>query len=694
MLEVLACADSAEAVIAAVQSGADAIYIRFGGSGARGFTADALRKSVRYCRVRGCRVYAELDTLVADSEAAAAANLARTACELGVDALIAQDLGFIPMAKAAAPDVPVFAGERLGLHNIAGIEAVRQLGVTRVFVPQELALAEIQALAARTRVELAVCVQGELCPARAGQCWLSALTGGGSANRGGCSRVCEQRYSLGGRMDDFPLATKPSRLLHRLQELEEAGVRCAVIGRGISRPEQLARVVGLCSVCTREQRVPTPLETEELGTLFAGREFTDSYLDGDVQAAAGEPFEPERDDMRASERAMSAVRRGYANRELRRVRVEFFFAAKPGRPVLAGIKDADGNTAEWKGPVVNEAPGEQITSASVTNELQRTKGTPYHCDRVMSYVPSGCTVPPGTAIEARRALIHALTAKRALAPKRATGALPAPTGGGIPSEKLELCVEALSAAQLSDELVELHPDSLYLPLTEIPEATEMIERFAAAGTSVAAVLPRVIHDSELEAVGRLLQRARAVGVTQALVGNLGHVVLTRMAGMEARGDYGLNIFNSYAVAAAAGAGLLSVTASFELRLEQIRQLAKPIDVEMIAYGRLPAMLTERCIIKASARRCTCENGMKLSDTYGHVMPVVREYVCRNAIYGPDKVYMADRSEQLMNAGVSRMRLLFTNEGARECAAVTKSCMGLSPYRPNGLTRGFYVKGVE
>ena len=154
MLEVLASAENAEAVIASVQSGADAIYIRFGGSGAHGFTRDALAKSVRYCRVRGCRVYAELDTLVADSEAAAAAALARRACELGVDALIAQDLGFIPMAKAVAPEVPIFAGERLGLHNTAGIEAVRQLGVTRVFVPQELALAEIQALAARTRVEL------------------------------------------------------------------------------------------------------------------------------------------------------------------------------------------------------------------------------------------------------------------------------------------------------------------------------------------------------------------------------------------------------------------------------------------------------------------------------------------------------------------------------------------------------------
>ena len=102
MLEVLACADSAEAVIAAVQSGADSIYIRLGGRGARGFTEDALRKSVRYCRVRGCRVYAELDTLVSDAEAEAAASLARSASDMGADALIAQDLGFIAVALRGA----------------------------------------------------------------------------------------------------------------------------------------------------------------------------------------------------------------------------------------------------------------------------------------------------------------------------------------------------------------------------------------------------------------------------------------------------------------------------------------------------------------------------------------------------------------------------------------------------------------
>ena len=76
------------------------------------------------------------------------------------------------------------------------------------------------------------------------------------------------------------------------------------------------------------------------------------------------------------------------------------------------------------------------------------------------------------------------------------------------------------------------------------------------------------------------------------------------------------------------------------------------------------------------------------------MPVVRESGGRKAIYSSDKVYMADRRAGLQRAGGSRMRLLFTNEGARECVEVTKSCMGQSSYRPNGLTRGFYVKGVD
>ena len=693
-MEVLACAESAEAVIAAVQSGADAVYIRFGGRGVRGFTESALAKSVRYCRVRGCRVYAELDALVTDAETSAAAALAKRASELGADALIAQDLGFVTIARAVAPELPVFAGERLGLHNAAGIEALRQLGASRVFLPKELSLEEIRALIKRCPgMEFAVCVLSRGCAARAGQCALSAITGSGSANRGACSRPCEERYSLGGRMDDYPLATRGVFLVKRLGELADAGVCCAEAGGGFE-PERLAGAVRVLSACSREGRGPTNMELDALDTLFAGQQFTDCFLDGRPAEAAGRDEKPERDVQRAAERAMSEERRRYANIELRRVKVEFFVAAKPGRPLLAGVQDSDGNRAEWKGPVVGDVPGTQLTANSAASELRRTGGTPYHCERVLTLVPPGCRVPPDALAAARGKLVHELSARRAVPPKRRSGTLPGVPGGGGSAEKLAFCVEALSARQLSAELAELRPEFLSLPLTEIPAAADMLELFAKNGASLAAVLPRVIQDAELPGLTELLRRARAVGVTQAMVGNIGHVALARMAGMDARGDFGLNIYNSYSVAAAASAGLLSVTAGTELSLEQIRRLSKAVEVEIIGYGRLPVMLTERCIIEASARRCVCENGVMLSDSHGRAMPAAREYVCRNAIYGPEKVFMADRRAELLRAGVSRFRVLFTSEGARECVEVLRACMGLSSYRPNGLTRGFYAKGVE
>ena len=183
-------------------------------------------------------------------------------------------------------------------------------------------------------------------------------------------------------------------------------------------------------------------------------------------------------------------------------------------------------------------------------------------------------------------------------------------------------------------------------------------------------------------------------MTQALVGNLGHVGIARAAGLDLRGDWSLNLFNSYSLQIAAKAGLLSAAVSFELNMEQIRQLSKPLDTEIIAYGRLPAMLTERCLIKASAGRCACGAPARMSDEYGGVYPVLREYVCRNAVYGPAKVFLGDRLDDVKKAGVRGARLLFTNEGPRECVEVAKSFLGLSGYRPNGLTRGLYYRGVE
>lgn len=148
------------------------------------------------------------------------------------------------------------------------------------------------------------------------------------------------------------------------------------------------------------------------------------------------------------------------------------------------------------------------------------------------------------------------------------------------------------------------------------------------------------------------------------------------------------------MATVAETGVLSATASFEMRLSQVRDLAKTVDTELIVYGRLPLMVSDQCIIKNSVGRCACQTPAQLSDRMGSVFPVVKEYGCRNVVYNAHKLYLADKMEDLCGCGLWGLRLLFTTESARECAEVARGYRGESDYKPNVLTRGLYYRGVD
>ena len=250
------------------------------------------------------------------------------------------------------------------------------------------------------------------------------------------------------------------------------------------------------------------------------------------------------------------------------------------------------------------------------------------------------------------------------------------------------------ADQLSDELCELKPDYLYFPAMELIGDFSPARKFADNGSTLVAVLPRVITDDQLPDVAAALDFLAEKGVREALVGNLGHIALARRAGMALRGDFGLNVFNSRTLSVLHDADFLSATASFELRLAQIRDLRKSIDVELIAYGRLPLMISDQCVIRNSAGRCACAAPAQMSDRTGNVFHVVKDFGCRNVVLNAHKLYLADRRSDVESTGVWGQRLLFTTESARECAEVARSFLGLSDYRPNVLTRGLYYRGVD
>ena len=155
-----------------------------------------------------------------------------------------------------------------------------------------------------------------------------------------------------------------------------------------------------------------------------------------------------------------------------------------------------------------------------------------------------------------------------------------------------------------------------------------------------------------------------------------------------RGDFGLNVFNSFTEGVLQQAGLVSATASFELRVAQIRDLAKAVDTEMIVYGRLPCMITEQCIIRNSAGRCNCTVPNNLADRRGALFPVLPAFGHRNQIFNAHKLYLADKHEDYETAGLWGVRLMFTTETPHECVAVMQSYQGsdgLPPQRADPRT---------
>ena len=248
--------------------------------------------------------------------------------------------------------------------------------------------------------------------------------------------------------------------------------------------------------------------------------------------------------------------------------------------------------------------------------------------------------------------------------------------------------------QLSPELAELKPDYLYAPALLMAERFDLMRPFIENGVKLCAVLPRVITDDQAREVHSALKKLQSFGVDEALVGNMGHAFMALSAGMKLRGDFGLNAFNSHSLDVLSKAGFISATASFELRMAQIKDMQKPLDTELIIYGRLPLMVSDQCVIKHSAGRCSCQTPAQMADRMGSVFPVVKEFGCRNVIYNAHKLYMADRKEDLYAAELWGLRLMFTTENDRECVEVAKGHLGLSAYKPNVLTRGLYYRGVD
>ena len=248
--------------------------------------------------------------------------------------------------------------------------------------------------------------------------------------------------------------------------------------------------------------------------------------------------------------------------------------------------------------------------------------------------------------------------------------------------------------QITPKMLEMNPAVIYVPMTELLENPQIMNQISVE-TEVAAVLPRVIRDTERTQWAQNLSKAESIGIHHVLAGNLGQMRLAKQKGFGVRGDFGLNVYNSRAMEYLRERGIESQLVSFEMTLPQIRDLSKEVPVEMLVYGRLPLMLMENCIIKNRTGVCSCDSATKLIDRMGEEFPILKDLgSCRNVLYNGKKLYMLDKLDRLWSLGLWAHRLNFTTENPSEVDQILNQYRGKADFDPATCTRGLYARGVE
>ncbi|MGN1050940.1 MAG: U32 family peptidase, partial [Acutalibacteraceae bacterium] len=410
-IEILSPCGSKECVLPAVSNGADAIYLGMKEFSARkdaqNFDFEELSKTISYCHRRGVKVYLALNTVVFDKEMASALEIVCKCRNMGIDALIVQDLGLVREVKKLCPDLPLHASTQMSVHTLSGAKLLSKLGFKRVVLAREMSLSEIAEICENVDIETEVFVHGANCMCVSGQCYMSSMIGTRSGNRGACAQPCRKPYKIEGN-EGYPLSLKDNSSIEHILDLQSLGVTSVKIEGRMKRPEYVAVSTRACFL-KREQGFIEEETKEQLKKVFSRTGFTDGYIKGKLgKDMFG--FRQKRDVLSADEKLYKNIRSSYKT-EIKRFGVSFDFYEKEGFPYLLATNFE--NSVEIKGSApFEEAINTPLTKEKVFSLLKKLGGTPFMCKDIRSDIPAGKTVSASVINEMRRKALEFLLSER------------------------------------------------------------------------------------------------------------------------------------------------------------------------------------------------------------------------------------------------------------------------------------------
>ncbi len=672
-MELLSPAGNYECLVYAIRAGADAVYI--GGShfsarrNAKNFTDEEIVDAANFCHLHGAKLYVAVNILIKETEFDEAVRYVKFLIKSGVDGIIIQDLGLMSVVRQLSDEIFINASTQMTIASADAVNYAKKSGANRVVLARELGIKELKSIKENTDIELEAFVHGALCMSWSGQCLMSSVIGGRSGNRGLCAQPCRLSYTLlkDGKAvsENMPLLSlKDICLAEKLSELGGIADSLKIEGR-MKSPEYTAAVTALYKKAIlgkiTQEEIDTTLSFFSRGGsslgYFHGRQF-EKMMD---YATSGK--------ISAERTSVVAVK----EEDLSKKRpLNMTMVAKVGKKLLLRAESC-GFFAEAFGDAPEEAR-KPFDESRAKKQLEKLGDTAFFAEDIQINYSGNPFVPVSSINALRRTVCENLEEQICNSYKKIPKEIPKKTPvyrkRSVPKIVIEVSTNEQKDAALS------------MGDFEIISSYELSKKSEAAFT----MCPAVKKEGE----------TTTIKSEKIMVQNIGQIDDKK----ELYGGERLNVTNSYTCQVLEDSGFKRVTLSPELNIKEIKEItsATAVPTEVIAYGRLPVMVMENCVIK-SFKMCSEKGGVfSLSDRKGERFPIICEN-CRNIVLNSVPIYMADKGGDLLSLNVDAIRLKFTTETPTETKQVIAAYIdAISGKTPNGvfdrITRGHFYRGVE
>ncbi len=672
-VELLAPAGDMDCFMAAVNAGADAVYLglpRYSARvGAKNLTHDELKRALEISHICGRKIYLTVNTLFKDDELEELPGILEGAYKDGLHGVIVQDVGAMSVIHRYFPDLPIHVSTQAAITSAKGCALLKDLGITRVVPARELSLEEIRKLKDESGLEIECFIHGSLCYSYSGKCLLSSFIGGRSGNRGRCAQPCRLKYN-----GSYPLSLKDLCTVDLLPELADAGISSFKIE---GRMKSSGYVYGVTSIYRKyidiylsgKRYEVTSEDREKLISLYTRSGNCDGYYMRHNDRHMITPDSPSYESNTADEDIRMITR-------IPSIPVKVSCTVRKGMPAKIRVFNGSYDVLTETGVMADEAVNRNLTADEIKEQLLKSGGTGFTVESVDVDVEDGLFAPKSALNAIRREGLDAFRESiisrhiRQMAPVgnehvNITISGRPYTDNGAPSVNVAvLTVQQLKAA------VQSRADGVIVPISLMDGLKR--EALSFGNKNIYIRLPIVIREdgksnSCSAIMGSVDRISREFDIAGYYVSNAESVTILRESGYEGRitADIHMYAYNAEAYDLYRKNGIDITTVPVELNFRELARRGISGE-ELIIYGRLPVMVSANCIYNTEKG---CEpsdigHSMYLRDRKGEklfVSCICRE--CTNVYYNSAVLSISDERALFESIRPTSVRFEFTDEDA-------------------------------